>query len=266
MKINTIVHGKCLEVLKKIPSETVHQVITSQPYWNLRDYDIGPDALGNEINPYDYINSVVNVTREIHRILKKDGNFILNLGDRFYGNNGLHRGNIKKYKRTSHTHFSKMPLLKKVDNYRQPKQLLLLPFRVVAKMQEDSWMIRNYYTWEKPNAAPNIARDRSRTIKEAIFLCVKSEKYFCNTIAMNENLPTDVIKCPIGKHKNHHPASFPEKIVEPFILSFSRPEDLILDPFCGSGTVPAVAKRLGRDFFGIDLSKDYCMISRERTK
>jgi site-specific DNA-methyltransferase (adenine-specific) len=259
---NTIINGNCLLELKNLPDNSINQIITSPPYFNLRNYDVGPNALGNETGPLEYIENLVSILTEAHRVLRPDGNLILNIGDRYYGNNGFHRSNIDAHKRKTHGHFARVPLLRETGNFCRFKQLMLLPQRVAIRLQEN-WILRNNFKWEKPNAVPNYSKDRSRPISEDIFLLVKSAKYYCNTKVKDQILSTEKISVPIRGFGDHQ-ASFPEELVERFILSFSRPGDMVMDPFCGSGTVPVVAKKNGRRFLGIDLSKKYCQYSQER--
>jgi len=199
----------------------------------------------------------------IYRVLKQSGPLILNIGDKYYCNSGRHRCNIKKYRRETNKHLARIPQLKEVDNYRQWKQLLLLPHRIAIKMQEGKWILKNEYLWIKPNGNPNYAQDRSSPSTERIYFFVKSKKYYFDTDLARKLLPTDVILCNVESFKKHQ-SSFSEKLIELFIRCFSKPNHIILDPFSGSGTVLYVAKKYNRKFIGIDLSKESCQLSRER--
>lgn len=262
--MNEILRGSALPVLKTLPERLVNLVVTSPPYFNLRNYEVGNDAIGNETNPLLYVKNVVKYMKAVYRVLKDDGALILVIGDKYYSNNGRHRCNIDKYKRATHKHFAHLPQLKEIDNYRQWKQLLLLPSRIASKMQV-TWLLRNEYLWVKKNAIPNGAKDRSSPATERVYFFVKSKKYYFNTDVARKLLPNDVIMCNTRPFKKHQ-ASFPEKLIDPFIQCLSRPGDVILDPFCGSGTVPYLAKKRGRSFIGIDLSEESCKMAEERIK
>lgn len=264
LHLNKIYYGNALDVLRTFPKESINLVITSPPYFNLRNYNLGKNALGNEIDPLKYIDNIVKMMGEVYRVLRKDGSLILNLGDKYYCNSGRHRCHIERYKRDTHEHFAHIPQLKEVDNYKQFKQLLLLPSRIASKMQK-TWLLRNEFTWVKPNATPNYAKDRASPSTEKIYHFVKSKKYYYNTDLARKLIPTDVITCNIKPFKKHQ-ASFPEKLVEPFVLCMSQPGEVILDPFSGSGTVPFLAGAHKRNFIGIDLSKQSCQLSEERVK
>lgn len=265
MKLNKILNGNSLLVLKSLLKESVDLVITSPPYFNLRNYDVGENSLGNKINPDLYVGHVVEFMDEVHRVLKKNGSLILNVGDKYYSNNGRHRCNIKKYKRTTHKHYNNLPQLRQIDNYRQWKQLLLLPSRIASKMQQTRWILRNEFIWIKNNAVPNVAKDRSSPATERIYFFVKSKKYFFDYNIARKLIPNDIIRCNSEPFKKH-PSSFPEKLIEPFILIMSKIGDVVLDPFSGSGTVPYVARKHNRNFIGIDLSKKFCKLAEERVK
>lgn len=265
MEYNKIIPGDSLLLLKELPKESVDLVITSPPYFNLRNYDVGKDALGNETDPLLYVNNVVKYMTQVYRVLKKSGSLILVIGDKYYSNNGRHRCNIKIYKRKTHKHYAELPQLKEIDNYRQFKQLLMLPARVAEKMQQKRWILRNEIIWLKNNALPNFAQDRLGPVTERIYFFVKSKKYYFNTKASREKLPYDVVQCNVTPFKGHE-ASFPEKLIEPFILCLSEPDSVILDPFCGSATVPYLAKKHGRRYIGMELSEKFCKEAEERLK
>lgn len=265
LPVDKILNGNSLLVLKTFPEKSINLVVTSPPYFNSRDYEVGKNSLGNETDPELYVNHVVEFMVEVHRVLKKNGSLILNIGDKYYGNNGWHRCNIQKYKRDTHKHMANVPKLKEIDNYRQFKQLLLLPEKIAGKMQDTQWLLRNVFIWIKSNAVPNFAKDRVSPSTERIYFFVKSKQYYFNYALARKLLPNDVIVCNSEPFKEHQ-ASFPGKLIEPFILCISKPGDIVLDLFSGSGTVPYVAKKYKRHFIGIDLSKESCRLSEKKVK
>jgi len=278
-----ILQGDAFKVLKDLPDGSVDLVVTSPPYYGLRDYGLGKNALGNEVNPDDYVKKLVGLfCGEVHRVLKKTGSMYLNLGDKYYCSQmGFHRSNIKKYQRSIHAHYGKMPALPaKASNYRQNKQLLQLPSAISLGLQRDNWILRNRLIWIKgltfksSNGVTNPANDRFMTkSEEEILFLVKNPHYFFqkqeNSALRRGQFPGvrvsgSLIFCQRERYKSKHQGSFPEKLIEPFIRISSKPGDLVLDPFSGSGTVALVAKKLGRRFCGIELSKKYCTESRQR--
>ena len=151
------------------------------------------------------------------------------------------------------------------DRWLQYKQLLGLPERLMLKMQGYGWILRNKIVWEKPNAMPVFANDRRSPCWEYIYHFTKSAKgyYFDLPLAKELGVDRDVIRVNIQPFENH-PASFPEKLIEPLILTTSRPDDVVGDMFLGSGTVAAVGKRLGRRYWGADLNPDYIKDAQRR--
>ena len=202
--LNRIICGNCLEVMKRMPSESVDFVMFSPPYWGLRDYgkesvtewpDGWKGQLGLEPHPQMYIDHMVMICREIKRILKKSGSMYINLGDTYggsacgYGAKGKSKTGFQDVTRgfyaSSH---QKPPMLTAVgkESWIKPKQKLLIPFRVAIALQEEGWIIRNDIIWHKPNAMPSSVKDRLNVTHEYIFHCVKSRKYYYNLDAIRE--------------------------------------------------------------------------------
>lgn len=138
--------GNCLAMLKKFPANSVDCVVTSPPYWSLREYDVhSRDAkfvIGDESTPEEYVKNLVEIFSEIKRVLKDSGSFWLNLGDKYH-----------------------------------KKNLLGLPWRVAIKMQDDGWILRNDIIWDQMKGTQS-ARDRMRDSYEHIFHFVKNNKYY----------------------------------------------------------------------------------------
>jgi site-specific DNA-methyltransferase (adenine-specific) len=133
-------------------------------------------------------------------------------------------------------------------------------------MQDEGWILRNTIIWNRINPMPSFSEDRRIPIYEYVFHFVKSPKYFFNyEIAKKLNHHRDIISCGVEKYKNHE-ASFPEKLIEPVILTTSMEGDIVMDPFMGSGTTAVVAKKLNRNYSGIELLKANCIDSEERLK
>ena len=187
MKTNYILEGSVLDRLKDIEDESIQCVVTSPPYWGLRDYG-EDDQLGLEETPGEFVDNLVKVFREVKRVLRKDGTVWLNLGDSYmssgYGmsesndpkNNKTKNMNKrdkkeckyckKKYLATKNQKFcskqcagvDNTPRIKK--GILKPKDLAGIPWRVALALQSDGWYLRQYIIWHKPNPMPESVQDR----------------------------------------------------------------------------------------------------------
>ncbi len=185
-----ILVGDCLELLSTLPEESVHCVVTSPPYWGLRDYGM-EDAIGLEPTFEEHIETLVTVFREVRRVLRKDGTCWLNCGDSYAGSWGAQsRGNpcvetstlsngqvhaAPKGTRTGST--ERTPGLK-------PKNLLMMPARVALALQADGWWLRSEIVWHKPNPMPESVTDRPTSAHEKLFLLAKGARYFYDAQAV----------------------------------------------------------------------------------
>jgi DNA modification methylase len=189
--------GDALEVLKGYPSEAVHCVVTSPPYWGLRDYgDEG--QLGMEPTPDEYINHLVDIFREVRRVLRKDGTLWLNLGDSYAGSgrgmNGDGTAGVMRSGKQISNHGSIVSLGEKkhlVDAGLPRKNLVGIPWRVALALQADGWILRSDIIWSKPNPMPESVKDRPTRAHEYIFLFAKSQRYYYDAHAIAEPA-----KCP----------------------------------------------------------------------
>ena len=263
-----ILHGDCLEKLKTLADSSVDCVVTSPPYWGLRDYGV-PGQLGLEATPEEYVARMVEVFREVRRVLKPEGTLWLNLG----------------------------------DSYGKVKQLVGIPWRVAFALQADGWYLRQDIIWHKPNPMPESVRDRCTKAHEYIFLLSKSPKYFFDVDAIREpcvsdhpagnkvrmgsrgrigregwalddsrSIPADgrnkrsVWTVTPKPFKGAHFATFPPDLVEPCILAGCPAGGVVLDPFFGAGTTGIVAQRHERKWIGIELNAEYVAIAQSRLK
>lgn len=189
MDLNKIYQGHCLEILKKLPSEKVNTVITSPPYWGLRDYGMeGQIGLENSVD--EYVDELVYVFREVKRILKDDGTLWLNLGDVYAGSgrgrNSDGKGNLGKNHLQSTGQYGGIVRTSKVVDGLKPKDLIGLPWRVAFALQADGWYLRQDIVWNKPNAMPESVTDRPTKSHEYLFLLSKQPTYYYNHEAIKE--------------------------------------------------------------------------------
>lgn len=299
----TLLLGDTLDVLRGMPDESVDCIVTSPPYYGLRDYGVD-GQYGLEETPAEYVETVRRVFAEARRVLAKDGTCWINLADSYagsWGNQGhkdgrddLHigvcgRGALPKGSRTG----SRKP------GEPGPKNLYGIPWRVAFALQDDGWILRNEIVWNKPNAMPESVTDRLATRHEKVFLFTRSERYWFDLDAIREpqktagerhegrscgsgdgwpaawsaktrtlnpkgGNPGDVWTISTRPFPEAHFATFPPELPTRCIKAGARPGGTVLDPFSGSGTTGAAARLLGRRYVGIDLSEAYHQLAVKR--
>ncbi len=289
MKINKIINGDCLEVLKTLPEKSVNCCITSPPYWGLRDYGM-KGQFGLEPTPEKYVNNMVKVFREVRRVLKDDGTLWLNLGDSYCGTGS--KGDSKDPKHKEGRNSQKVAINNKIAGLKS-KDLVGIPWRVAFALQKDGWYLRQDIIWNKTNPMPEPVKDRCTKSHEYIFLLSKSSKYYFDNESIKEETKTkdnyirnrdntklnntpgrtkmkglktndytmknkrSVWKVTTEQLNFAHFAVFPEKLIEPCILAGCPKDGIVLNPFIGSGTTGKVARKYHRNFIGIELNPEY---------
>ena len=259
LKESLIIESDALLALQNLPSESIQCIVTSPPYWGLRDYGI-EGQIGLEENLQQYIYKLVAVFSEAKRVLKNDGVFWLNIGDGYTSGNRGYRAPDKKNPARA------MNVRPNTPEGLKSKDLLGIPWRLALALQADGWYLRSDIIWNKPNAMPESVKDRPTRSHEYIFMLTKKEKYFYDGQAIKEkgrNRRTvwNINTCPFSEA---HFATFPPALIEPCILSSTREKDFVLDPFFGSGTVGVVCKEYQRPFVGIELNDEYVRIAKTR--
>jgi len=252
-----------------------------------------PAEIGLEQTPEQYIAAMVEVFRCVRDVLADDGTLWLNLGDSYAANRAYQVPSTKGGPKHSDSQ-SAGGRGSVVPDGLKPKDLIGIPWRVAFALQADGWYLRQDIIWHKPNPMPESVRDRCTKAHEYIFLLSKSERYFFDSEAMKEdavgvrggapkkihdpsaqgkhgatsalNKPWDgaetrnrrsVWTVATRPYKGAHFATFPPALIEPCILAGSRPGDIVLDPFMGSGTTAAVALQHGRQYLGCELNEEY---------
>jgi site-specific DNA-methyltransferase (adenine-specific) len=301
---NRILRGDALRVLRKLPAESIDSIVTSPPYYALRDYGAA-GQIGLEATFAEYLEKLLLVFDEANRVLKRTGTCWVVIGDT-YGGSATSGTLINRRKMAKSKSGTSLSLPHRKGKY--SKCLLQIPARFAIAMIDRGWILRNEIVWHKPNLLPQSVKDRLTMDFEKIFFFTKSRRYFFNQQfepARNSERLRRRLLNPQNKHKwldstqplavnaeamersrgkvlrtgrnkravwtigtgrftGDHFAVFPEKLIETPILAGSPENGIILDPFLGSGTTAVVAKRLNRKFIGIELNQSYVRMARHR--
>ncbi len=252
--------GDARRVLQRLPAGLCQCCVTSPPYWSLRNYGID-GQIGLELSLRDYIDNLVDVFQQVHRVLRDDGTLWLNLGDSYTSGGRTWRAPDKK------NPIRAMDVRPPTPDGLKPKDLIGVPWRLAFALQEAGWYLRADVIWNKPNCQPESVKDRPTRCHESLFLLSKSERYLYDCEAVRgpngRNLRT-VWDINTRACHDAHFATFPPELVEPCINLASREGDLVLDPFFGSGTTGLVALEQSRRFVGIELNPEYVRIAARR--
>lgn len=293
--INTIFLSDCITGLQSLPDKSINCCVTSPPYYGLRDY--GMDGqIGLEETPEAYIAKMVEVFREVKRVLRDDGTLWLNIGDSYSGSGGagnqfgqLEKKGFKKYKQG--------------NTGLKPKDLIGIPWMLAFTLRADGWYLRQDIIWHKPNPMPESVTDRCTKSHEYIFLLSKSAKYYYDYETIREEIKEtnlgfisarartasgalggknqhnmerrdyDEIKgankrsvwtVTTKPFKESHFATFPEDLIAPCVLAGCPENGIVLDPFMGAGTTALVARKLNRNYVGFELNPEYKKIAEKR--
>ena len=296
-----VIQGDCREWLSFFPPNHFQTCVTSPPYYGLRDYGVD-GQIGLEATPDAYVARLVDVFREVRRVLRDDGTLWLNLGDSYARAGGTDRqiSSTGKVGNTLKT-LEMLPCRKQAPpDGLKDKDLLGIPWLVAFALRADGWWLRQDIIWHKPNPMPESVKDRCTKAHEYIFLLSKSEKYYFDYAAMRETAVYPAgTKGAKGSAKRQaekgvnarpaeykvydgfrnrrsvwtvttkpfngaHFATFPPDLIEPCVLAGSRPGDLVLDPFGGAGTTALVARNHNRRAVLIELNPAYVEIAEKR--
>jgi DNA modification methylase len=185
-----LIQGDALETLKQIEDESVHCIITSPPYWGLRDYGV-EGQLGLESTPEEYVNNLVVVFREARRVLRRDGTLWLNVGDSYASNRA--KSTKSATATCGNTKLDVCAKTNKVVDGLKPKDLCMIPAEVAIALRKDGWYLRSDIIWHKTNPMPESVKDRPTTAHEYVFLMSKNERYFYDNEAIREPLADSTI-------------------------------------------------------------------------
>lgn len=180
---HTILNGDVIDCLRSLPDACVQCVVTSPPYWGLRDYGV-EGQIGLEPTPGEYVEKMIEVFREVKRVLRDDGTLWLNLGDSYASawacgrRNVVGNGSMENGKRDSRPN--------RVSGDIKEKDMVGIPWRVAFALQADGWYLRSDIIWSKPNPMPESVTDRPTKSHEYVFLLAKRERYFYDTDSIRE--------------------------------------------------------------------------------
>jgi len=276
-ELNRIIQGDALESLKLLSAESIDCCVTSPPYYGLRDYGIG-GQIGLEASPEEYVAKLVEVFREVRRVLKPEGTLWLNLGDSYAGSSGCHKGGSEKA--NSNAGATNSYIMPKPG---KPKDLIGIPWMVAFALRADGWYLRSDIIWQKPNCMPESVTDRPTKSHEYLFLLSKSQRYYYDAESIKEDSIHAGKKVTIGEkslsrgqqtaqgfdrhwgtgskdfievsssrnkrtvwtiptrpYKEAHFATFPEALVEPCILAGTSEKGYC--PSCGKPFVRRLEK------------------------
>lgn len=273
-----ILQGDCRLVLPTLPAASVDCVVTSPPYWALRDYGSAAQ-LGQESTPTAYVEALADIFDDVKRVLAPRGTVWLNLGDCYaYAKGGAQGRTGQAANRTrAKAGVRVIPQSKLVEGLKA-KDLCGIPWRAALALQQRGWYLRSSIIWAKTNPTPESVRDRPTQAYEYVFLLTPNAKYFYDADAVREESVTygragtaphrnarNVWTMASQPSKEAHFASMPPALVARCIQAGCPVGGMVLDPFLGTGTTGSVAAALGRRWTGIELNPAYVAIAARRT-
>lgn len=190
MPVDTVICGDAAEVLKGFPSESVNMCVTSPPYFGLRDYGM-PGQIGNEPSPEEYISRLLEVFREVRRVLREDGTLWLIIGDSYAGSGrGIWSKPVDERPDNKQLYLVKgggaPETASKLTGKLKPKDMIGIPWMLAFAMRDDGWYLRSDVIWEKPNCLPEPVSDRPTKSYEHVFIFARSAHYYYDKEAVME--------------------------------------------------------------------------------
>ena len=302
--LNVVFNENAVDGLKKMDACSVNTCITSPPYYGLRDYGVY-GQIGLEETPEDYIKKLVDVFREVRRVLRDDGTLWVNIGDSYTGSANAGGENSRTCESKPNARDKNLPTKKGVGL--KTKDLIGIPWMLAFALRADGWYLRQDIIWSKTNPMPESVTDRCTKSHEYIFLLSKSAHYYYDAESIKEpanpeyegryksefnvgikeiagggrpsGKNTAGIKIYTGKRnkrdvwtvstkgfKGAHFAVYPEELITPCVLAGCPAGGVVLDPFMGSGTTAVVAIENNRNYVGCEINPAYVKIIEKRVK
>ena len=264
--------------MQTLPDKFVNCCVTSPPYFGLRDYG-HEGQIGLEETPDAFVKKMVEVFREVKRVLKDDGTLWLNIGDSYASyRDGKATPDTTRGDSTG-TLVAKGSAKNRMASTFQGssvkhKDLIGIPWMLAFALRADGWYLRQDIIWHKPNPMPESVRDRCTKAHEYIFLLSKSQHYYFDNNAIKEpvadveNIETrnrrSVWTVTTQPYKGAHFATYPPNLIRPCIMAGCPINGIVIDPFGGSGTTAAVANEEGRNAVLCELNPNYIPLIEER--
>lgn len=288
-------HGDALETLQRLPASSVNQVVTSPPFWQLRDYLV-EGQIGLESSPAEYVETLTWVFHECRRVLKPEGTLWVEMEDSHAGSGKGPGGSDKQRSNPGSLSVTGTPKMGHI----KPKDLIGLPWTLALALREDGWYLRQCMIWHKPDAMPESfgtsEPDRCTTDHSYIFMFAARRTYYFDADALRTPYITDgrtkttvkqgegsiqhrdgerwpnpkganartVWKLSSDNNPGPHYATWPLKLAKRMILAGCPECGTVLDPFMGSGTTALAARELGRKAIGIELSPTFLEMASRR--
>ena len=261
-----VMRGDATQALKLLPDSSIQTVVTSPPYWSLRDYGVD-EQIGRDDSLRGYVKSIVCAFDQIKRVLRDDGTVWLNVGDSYTSGNRRYRAPDRKNRARA------MAVRPPTPEGLKPKDLIGVPWRLAFALQDAGWWVRSEIIWYKPNAHPESVRDRPTKAHETVFLLSKNKDYYYNHEIVKGprdrrlrtvwEIPTEPVKRVNGK-ADDHPAMMPLSLARCCLAITSRDDSIVLDPYAGSGTTLLAARELGRRWVGIEIKPAFADLIERR--
>ena len=254
-----ILCGDALVTLRTLPQESINCVVTSPPYFWLRDYRV-QGQIGLEETVEDYVEKLSNVLDETRRVLRRDGLLFLNISDTYYSGKGESQGVDKK---SAKRRFG----LRAVDKSGglgigiQRKSLIGIPWRVGIALVEKGWVLRSTIIWHRNKRLLEPVKGRPSRSYEYVFMLAKDRRYYFNGHALVEQEIEEDLWTIAARPKTANgldTASYPDELVERCIEIGCPKDGVVLDPFLGAGTTVRVAVARGISAMGIELNRKFC--------
>jgi DNA modification methylase len=261
----SIYQGDSATVLAGFPEGSIHCVVTSPPYFWLRDYGV-EGQIGLEENVSDYVRSICSVMEQVKRVLRPDGLLFLNLGDTYYSGKGASQGTDRK---SGKRRFGLRAVDKSggLDVGVQRKSIIGIPWRVAIEMSSQGWVLRSPIIWHRENCLPESATDRPSRSYEHVFMFAKSRKYYFDKQPLIDQKIEEDMWTIAARPKSANgldTAPYPDELVRRCLQIGCPLNGVVLDPFLGSGTTARVALEMGYSTIGIELNREFCIYSVNR--
>ena len=295
-----ILQGNCIDKIKELEDNSIDCVVSSPPYFGLRDYGVN-GQFGLEKTYQDYLANTVKVFETFKPKLKDTATIWWNVGDSYSSGSRTSTTN-QSLRGNKNYGVTRTPIQKNIKE----KDLLMIPNRVAIALQEAGWYIRSEIIWHKPNPMPESVRDRPTSCHEKIWLITKNKKYYYDADAIREPVAQGTITRlseknlknqkgstrgnggmksngnmkPVGNmetknkrnvwtvttkpFKGSHFATFPKDLIEPCIKAGCPEDGIVLDPFGGAGTTGIVASLNNRNSILIELNPEYIKLAKDR--